>query len=919
MEGSSWNLAAALEWLYRRSLWIYPARFRHAFGREMSEAFRDSCLDARRRGRVRLLFHGFHALGELFIEGVLERLLSLRRAAREAWSAGRAFGGGRSPGRSGAGVALGSVQGDVRFGLRVLRRRPLYASVAVLTLGLGIGAATAMFSVVDGVLLKPLSYDEPDRLVAVWQRVPNLRDIPGDDGARWDRYRLTYSQYRDLLEQSTAYEGLAAYRAGAPDVVTLTGVGDPVELRAGAATASLLPLLGVRPVLGRWFLPGEVASRSGDGGAAVAVVSYELWRGRFGGSQEVLGRIVTIDNRPFTIVGILRPGFRIHWLSAAVAGEGDPGKRDIWFPIGAPGWTATEQGYSWETIGRLASGVTVEQARAETRAIVSAHPDTFGDARVLPRTGEETRGLAPPLVLLFAATAFLMLIACGNIATLSMAEMLSRRHEIATRSALGAGATRIVRLLLTESFVLAALGSGVGAVLAFGGTRVLLALAPPIPRLHEVGVDLRVLGFAALLGMCAAFLFGTVPSVLASRRGVATRLRGSARTTLEHRLFSGSVIAIEIAMTAVLLVAGGLLTRSLSRLMAVDPGFDTGGLATVEVRLPRNRYPFSEPARRVAFFRDVLDRLGAIPGIGAVSGVSRLPFPGYTSAMNMRVEGTYFSPLFYQVGPGYLETLGVPLLAGRSLAESDGPEAPLAVVVNETAARRFWPDGSPIGAQVSLSYPKGPVTVVGIVGDVKRQVLYADSEPAFFIPFSQLPDETICFVARTELRPRDVIPFMREAVRSVDADLVVKNATTLASLVAQSTASERYRALLVSVFGILAALLAATGVFGVTARSVALRTREMGIRMALGARAAGLIGTTMRGILVTGLVGTVLGLVGALWTSDLLARFLFGIEPSDPTTYGVVAASILVVCSLASYVPARRITGVNPVHVLRAD
>jgi predicted permease len=377
------------------------------------------------------------------------------------------------------------------------------------------------------------------------------------------------------------------------------------------------------------------------------------------------------------------------------------------------------------------------------------------------------------------------------------------------------------------------------------------------------------------------------------------------------------VIAIEIAMTAVLLVAGGLLTRSLSQLLAVDPGFDTRGLATVEVRLPRTRYPTNET--RARFFRDALEQLEAVPGTGTVTGVSRLPFPGHTSGMNMRVEGRNFAPLFYQVAPGYLETLGVPLLAGRYLDETDGPGAPLAVVINETAARRFWPDGSPIGAQVSLSYPKGPVTVVGIVGDLKRQVLYADTEPAFFIPFSRLPDETICFVARTPLRPRDVIPRMRAAVGLVDGDLVVKNATTVAALVAQSTDNERYRALLMSVFGILATLLAAAGVFGVTARSVALRTREMGVRMALGARVSGLIGTTMRAVLVTGLAGTAVGLAGALWVSRLLTRFLYGIEPSDPTTYGVVAALIMVVCLLTGYVPARRITKVNPVDVLMAE
>ena len=364
------------------------------------------------------------------------------------------------------------------------------------------------------------------------------------------------------------------------------------------------------------------------------------------------------------------------------------------------------------------------------------------------------------------------------------------------------------------------------------------------------------------------------------------------------------------------LLVQGVLERVLLLRRAARLPWSAG---RVEVRLPRTRYPTRES--QAAFFRAALDRVEAVPGIGSVSAVSRLPFPGYTSGWGIRIEGRDegYAPLGYQVAPGYLETLGVPLLAGRPLAETDGPGAPLAVVINETMARRYWPDESPIGARFFWGGSPGPVTVVGVAGDMKRQVLHAGTEPAFFIPFVQHPDETICFVARTGLRPRDVIPLMRDAVRTVDADLVIKNATTVAALVAQSTENERYRALLMGVFGILAALLAAAGVFGVAARSVALRTREMGVRMALGARAAGLIGATVRGILVTGLAGTAVGLVGALWTSSLLARFLFGVEPSDPTTYGVVAALIVMVCLLASYVPARRITRVNPVDVLRAE
>lgn len=919
-----------IERLLRFLLWLYPRDFRREYGEEWVSVARDRLDRIRTAGYrfPRIAFVGFlvrDMCGGLHLAYASAGPSRFWRSTRGTSTFSPNGGNGSFGKGHGLGISrfVESVFGDIGFALRALSRRPLFAAVTILTLGLGIGAATAMFSVVDGVLLKQLPYDEPSSLVAIWQTRPDLRDIAGDDGARWERYRFTYPQYRDLAEGSTLYDGLAAYKAGNAHVATLTGVGDPVELPAGAASVSLLPLLGVRPMLGRWFLPHEEASRTGNDGASVVVLSYELWRARFGGSPETVGSIVTLDDRPYSVVGIMPPGFHIQWLSASIAGESVPTRRDVWFSIGSPGWWGTEGAYSWEIIGRLGVGVTLAQARLETSSVLSAHPGVAadGDIRVIARAEEEIRGLTSPLVLLFGATALLLIIACGNLAMVSMAEVLGRRHEIATRFSLGAAAPRIVRLLMTESLVLAALGSAVGATLAFGGTGILVALAPPIPRLHEVGVDIRVLGFTALIGTCAAFLFGSLPSVMATGEAAGLSVRGVDRTSTGRRRFSGTVIGMEIALTAMLLVASGLLTRNLGRLLAIDPGFDASGLAAVEVRLPFARYATNES--RASFFLDALDRLKEVPGIGTVTAVSRLPFPGHTSGWSMRIAGRdqRYMPLGYQVAPGYLETLGVPLLAGRSLTETDGLDGSWEVVINETMALQYWPNQSPLGAQFSWTWGRNSptITVVGVVGDVKRQVLRAEAEPAFFIPFSRLPDRDICFVARTEMDPRDVIPLMREAVWSLDRQLVVKNATTVAALVAQSANKERYGTLLVNVFGVIATLLAAVGIFGVTARSVARRAREMGIRMALGARGSALVRSTVRRFLLTGLAGTAVGLVGALWVSRLLKRFLYGVEPSDPLTYGTVAALIVVVCLLASYTPARRITRVNPVEVLRAE
>jgi putative ABC transport system permease protein len=524
-------------------------------------------------------------------------------------------------------------------------------------------------------------------------------------------------------------------------------------------------------------------------------------------------------------------------------------------------------------------------------------------------------------VLLLGATGLLLLMACGNIATLTAAELRGRRRELATRSAMGAGAWRIARLLMTESLLLGLLGSAFGVVLALGGTKVLVALAPPIPRIGEVGADLRVLGFATLLGVCAALLFGSGPSFAVSRGAIGPVSTEAVRASASRHRFSRAIIGIEIALTVVLLVAGGLLTRSLSRLLHVDPGFDASGLASAEVRLPFSRYPLHDPELRGAFFENAIDRLEAIPGIGSVSGTSRLPFPGQTSDWSVRILGREerFSPLGYQVGPGYLETLGVPLLEGRALARTDGPDAPLAVVINETMARRYWPGESPVGDRLEWNGSTAPLTVVGIVGDMKRQALSTETEPAFFIPFTQHPDWDICFVARTQIDPLEAIPLMGEAVRSVDPELVVRNATTVAALVEDSASQERYRALLMIAFGILATILAAAGVIGVTARSVSLRTREMGIRMALGAQGSGLVSATVRENLRIGLAGMAIGLAGASWASRLLTPFLFGIQASDLPTYATVILLIVVLSGSASYVPARRISQVNPVDVLRAE
>jgi ABC-type antimicrobial peptide transport system permease subunit len=490
------------------------------------------------------------------------------------------------------------------------------------------------------------------------------------------------------------------------------------------------------------------------------------------------------------------------------------------------------------------------------------------------------------LVLLLAATGLLFLVACGNIAILSLGEMNGRRQELAIRSALGAGAARIMRQLITESLMLGLLGSAFGVLVALAGTRGLLMLAPPIPRIDEVGVNGLALTFSATLGIMSGFVFGTVPSILMARTSIGATLRASGRTSTGHtRQFQRMVVMLEIALTAVLLVTGGLLTRSLSRLLAVDPGFASENLATVHVSLPETGYDTQEA--HAAFVVEVLQQLEGIPGVVAVTAANNLPFPGTTSGWGVRD------------------------------IDADGPDAPAVTVVSEGLARRLWPNESPIGRR--LWYPWTTTTVVGVVGDVRRETLGAPPDLVFYVPFSQHPMAQVSFAVRFTGNAASMIRQMRDAVWSVDGELAITNSGTMASLISRSANDERYRTVLMGMFGVLAAALAAVGVFGVTARAVAQRTREMGIRMALGAREAEMVTTVLRGSIVTGLLGVAVGIFGAFWASRIVSGFLFDVEPSDPLTYGAVASALLILCLLASYLPARRIARLDPVDVLKAE
>ncbi len=805
---------------------------------------------------------------------------------------------------------MGDLLRDIRFGARTLRRKPLFTFISIGTLGLGIGASTAIFSVVEAVLLRPLPYADPGELVQVWETFPDWRDNPQlADG--WDRVYLAWPDYERWREGQTAFQGVALY--GSP-IMTLTGQGAPERVAVGTASASLLSVLGVNTILGRGFLPGE----DGHDAKRLALLSYATWRDRFGEDPDLLGRSIVLNGTPFTVVGVLSPGLRIRGLGI-FGGSGD---YPVWIPLGANNARLSERDHSYDAVARLNGGESLTRAQAETEMLLrGARRAEESGARLALRDELEDAGLGRPLWLLMMAALVLLLIACGNVAVLLVGEFSGRRHEIAPRMAVGAGRGRVIRQLLTESVMLGMAGSIVGGALAVAGTRLLVGLAPPIPRLEFVAVNGSVLLFGACVGMVSGLVFGLAPALSVWRGRIQHTLKvGRWIGSTRGPALSLGVVSSQIGLTTVLLVSAGLLARSLTGLLAVDPGFDSASLAQVSVRLPTGRYADRES--RLGVFSEMAAELTAIPGVTAVSGTSSLPFLGFPSLVSFGIEGKpkpeggslHTSPKM--VLPGFTETMGIPILAGRALTPEDGAALAAVAVVSETMARRFWPGESPLGARILFG---DTLTVVGIVADVRHESMDAEYVPTMYVPLALEPRAGLTFVVRTELDPGSTLPLLRQAVRSVDADAPVTRVSSLQSLISRSARNERFRTVLMIAFGSCATLLAIAGVFGVTARNVALRMRELGIRLTMGAQRGELIRLSLGRSFVAGCIGLAVGLVGALWVSRLFARFLFGVVSWDPTTYALVAATLLGLSLLASYVPARRAARIDPVEVLRGE
>ena len=808
---------------------------------------------------------------------------------------------------------LTSIRQDLRFAGRTIRRGPGHAALVGGTLALGIGATTAVFTVVDRVLIRSAPFPEADELVSVWNTYPGWR---GHEvlGSFWDRIPFSYPEYVDWREGRRSFESVAIYGRRP---MTITGSGTPARLDIGLASASLFPLLGVEPVLGRTFTVDEV----GPGAARVALLGHATWRERWGGRADVLGSTIRLDGAAFTIVGVLPPRFRFRPLEG-VAMDGF----DVWIPVGADGAELDRGSHDYEGIGRLAGGAITPALLEETGRLMGgeAYPDRRG-VRITPRRDEEVGEARGPLLLLLSAVGLLMAIACVNVAALFLGRVLARRGELATRAALGAGTGRILRQLSIEALVLGAIGVAGGLALGTAGLRLLVVSAPADLDLPaRIGLDLRVLGFSVAVGLITSLVFGLAPGVLLRGGDLDGRLRrASGRLLSGGRRFQRVLVAAQFGLSLLLLVGAGLLGRSLAAELDVDPGFETGTLLSFDISLPPDAYA-SESARS-AFYTSLVDRLAAIPGVETVSGTSALPFSGRGGSSSFQIVGREVpedrkkpEALRRTVLPGFHEALGIALLRGRPFRASDRDGTGDAVLISRAMEERFWPDDDAIGARIERDGREWEI--VGVVDDVLVDDLVGEPRPTFYTPFHQ--DESradLTLVLRARVPPGRLAPQVRAAVWDLDAGLPVENPEEVQALLDRATAPQRYRTMLLALFAVMATSLAAVGIFGVTTRSLVQRTREMGIRVALGAGPGRLVGQMVRGEAPALLAGIAAGIGAACVVSRALTPFLYGVPRLDPMTW-IAAVTLLAGTGLASVLlAARRVRRLDPARVLRAD
>jgi putative ABC transport system permease protein len=804
--------------------------------------------------------------------------------------------------------ALETLLADLRYAGRRLRAAPGFTAVAVLTLAVGVGATTAIFSAVDPILLRPLPYPDAGRLTMIWEA--------SRDGVRSD---ATFGSYHALVDRARSFSAIAVLKPWQP---TLTGPAEAEGLDGQAVSASYFHALGVVPAMGRDFRPSD----DRRGGPTVVILGDALWRRRFGGDRAIIGRPISLDDRPYLVVGVMPRGFENVLAPSA----------ELWTPLQYDMSEGRAWGHHLRMIGRLRPGVGAAQAAAELDAFapdlarLAATADGFfpGVFLVTSLHDDLTRSVKPALLAFVGAVLLVLLIACVNVTNLLLARGAQRRGEFALRAALGAGGGRLIRQLLTESLLLAALGGAAGMALAALGVRALVALSPPdLPRAGAIGVDGAVLGFGLAVTALVGVAFGLTPALQAARGDPLQGLQpGTRRTAGGHRRLRGALVVAEVALALVLLVGSGLLWRSLQRLFAVDAGFDASRLLTMQVRTSGHR--FESDSTIAHFFAQALEAVRGLPGVTAAGITSQLPLSGDLDEYGAKFEAgptrpaAGYSVFRYAVSPGYLEAMHIPLRLGRALDERDGPGSARVALISQSLARRRFGTESPLGQRMRIGpLDAPPYTIVGVVGDVRQVSLALSETDAVYTTTGQwlFRDNTMSLVVKARGDAAALAPAVRRAVASVDKDQPIVRVATVADLLAATAAERRFALILFEAFALAALVLAAAGIYGVLAGSVAERTRELGVRAALGASPGMVVGLVVRqGMALTGF-GVAIGLAGAIAASKVIVAMLFGVSRLDPVTYLGVIALLAAVALIACLVPAWRAARVDPAIALRAE
>jgi putative ABC transport system permease protein len=806
---------------------------------------------------------------------------------------------------------------DIRYSIRNLLKRPGFAAIVIITLAVGIGANTAIFSVVNAVLLRSLPFHNPEQLVTLWERNPKQG---------YEQNPPAAGNFVDWRDQNHVFAQIAIY---APSKRFNLALGDqPDRITGAAVSSSLFELLGISPVQGRVF----TAEEEQPGRDQVVLVSYNFWKRRLAAVSNPVGQTITLDSKSYTIVGVMPQGFQFPGGSGTVLGTFTAAAADLWVPLALDAETLRQRSsHSLNVIGRLKPGVTVGQATAEMdeiqQRLEQRYPNFYigSNVKLVPLSEQVVGTARRPVLVLWGAVAFVLLIGCANIANLLLSRSTSRAKEIAVRAALGAGRARIVRQLLTESLVLSFAGGIAGVLLAAWGVRILSTIVPAnFPRRDEIALDGWVLGFTLLISLLTGLIFGLAPALQSTKMDLTKALNAGGRSSAagggRHRLRSLLVI-VETALALVLLIGAALMIQSFLRLEHVNPGFKTDHVLTMELSLPANSYPRPQ---RSTFFQQLVERTKALPAVQAVAAARQLPLSGDNMNFAFDIEGHPFPP---GKSPGadcrfvtadYFRALGIPLISGRLLSDSDGAQASPVLLINESMAHRYFPNEDPIGNRLVLGINHFTGQIVGVIGDVKHVGLDAETNDEIYAAYSQAPFWTdMTLLVRTTGEPMSIAGSMRNEIAALDRQVPIGKVRTMETITAESVAQPRFRTLLLGLFGVAALLLASVGIYGVMSYAVTQRTHEIGIRMALGAQFGDVRRLVIGNGMTLALVGVAIGLAGSFALTRLMASLLFGVTATDAATFVAVSGGLSAVALLACYIPARRATKVDPLVALR--